>query len=84
MELINPFIARHFFYIGYASIWYPQMPEESFFTADITILAPRGYLAFSEGAHVAENVRFEGDGASEEASAAEEGWTVHRYQASFP
>ena len=52
LRLISPFIARDFYYIGFASLWYPHMPEESFFTADVTILTPPEYQAFAEGAAV--------------------------------
>lgn len=45
----NPFVALRFFYVGYASLWYPNMPGEEFFEADITVIAPQGYTAIADG-----------------------------------
>lgn len=76
VSFLNPFVARHFFYIGYASIWYPHMPEERFFTGDVTILAPQGYQAFAEG--VAEAA------ASQDVESGAEGWVAHRFRTEAP
>ena len=45
----NPFVALRFFYVGYASLWYPNMPGEEFFEADIAVIVPQGYTAIADG-----------------------------------
>jgi len=84
VQFINPFVDHNYFYIGYASIWYPHMPEESFFTADVTILSPQGYLAFAEGTSVLESPADQYAGAARFASEDLEGWALHQYRTSVP
>ena len=46
---IDPFVALRFFYVGYDSLWYPNMPSEEFFEADIRVAVPEGYTAIADG-----------------------------------
>lgn len=49
VRLINPFVSLRFFYVGYASLWYPHMPNEEYFEADIAVTVPSGYTAVADG-----------------------------------
>lgn len=46
---INPFVALRFFYVGIASLWYPSMPNEEYFEANIAVVVPQGYTAIADG-----------------------------------
>lgn len=49
VRFYNPFVALHFFYLGYASLWYPNSPVEEYFSADIRVTVPQGYIAIADG-----------------------------------
>ena len=76
VKFLNPFFRSQYFYAGFASVWHPYMPEESFFTANITVLVPPGYQAFAEGAPaVLPSAAERGDGS---------GWVSYSFATDVP
>lgn len=65
-----PFPAPGFFYLGYPVLWYPQMPNEDYFTATLAVAAPAGYTVIADG-EPGEPVR-------------EDEWELRRYRISLP
>src|SRR5690606_26697178 len=70
VRFLSPFAAPDFFYLGYALLWYPQMPDEDYFTATLDVVAPAGYTAVADG-EPGEPVW-------------EDGWERRRFRIDFP
>lgn len=49
VKRLSPFVALRFFYAGYDMLWYPNMPGEEFFEAEIRVTVPQGYAAIADG-----------------------------------
>lgn len=49
VRFVNPFVALHFFHLGFDALWYPHMPGEQFFHADVRVTVPAGYRAIADG-----------------------------------
>ena len=73
VHFLSPFAAPGFFYLGYPVVWYPQMPDEDYFTATLSVAAPEGYTVVADGEPVGpgEAVR-------------EDGWERRRFHVGLP
>lgn len=69
-HFLTPYIAPDYFYLGYAALWYPHMPNEDFFTAGLSVWVPEGYVAVADG-EPGEPVR-------------ENGWERRRFRVDHP
>src|SRR5690606_22346510 len=49
VRFVNPFVALHFFHLGFDALRYPHMPQEQFLPADVRVTMPAGYRAIADG-----------------------------------